>query len=94
MATPIQSLLLISLNIACLRDLKSKSGLLDILKTYTPDICLLQEVNIGTVDLKTIVTKYGYTAECNLDITNENSRGTAIVWRVGCKIIDNGLFPI
>ena len=88
MATVIQSFILISLNVACLRDLKSKAGLIDILKTRDPDICFLQEVNIGTIDLQTIVDKYGYTAECNVDITNENSRGTAIVWRNGLDVHD------
>ena len=88
MATPIQSFILISLNLACIRDLKSKAGLVDILKTYTPDVCLLQEVNIGTVDMNTIVNKYGYSSECNIDVTNENSRGTAFVWRDGLPISD------
>ena len=83
MATTIQSFILISLNLACIRDLKSKAGLVDILKTHKPDVCLLQEVNIGTIDMNTIVNKYGYRAECNIDVTNENSRGMAIVWRNG-----------
>ena len=61
MATAINSFILISLNVACLRDLKSKAGLIDILKRG-PDVCLLQEVNIGTLDLETIVNKYGYKA--------------------------------
>ena len=38
--------------------------------------------------MNTIVNKYGYSAECNVDILNENSRGTAIVWRDGLPISD------
>ena len=85
MATAINSFILISLNVACLRDLKSKAGLIDILKRG-PDVCLLQEVNIGTLDLETIVNKYGYKAASNIDITDENSRGTAFIWRDGLPI--------
>ena len=48
--------------------------------THKPDIWLMQEVNISTEEMNTLVEKFGYKAKCNVQIENENSRGTAFVW--------------
>ena len=33
-----------------------------------------------------MVSKYGYQAVCNIDINDEKSLGTAVVWRIGVPV--------
>ena len=69
-----------SSNLNTCRNIRTRTGILDYLQTHKPDIWLMQEVNISTEELNTLVDKFGYRANCNVQIENENSRGTAFVW--------------
>ena len=75
------SLKILSSNVNACRDAKSRAGILDYLSRHKPDIWLLQEVNVQTDELQSLVEAVGYNASCNIDIENENSRGTAFVWK-------------
>ena len=75
------SLKILSSNVNTCRDAKTRAGILDYLARHKPDIWLLQEVNVQTEELQALVETEGYNASCNIDIENENSRGTAFIWK-------------
>ena len=70
-----------SSNLNTCRDAKTRGGILDYLARYKPDIWLLQEVNVLTDELQALVENKGYNASCNVDVENENSRGTSFIWK-------------
>ena len=41
----------------------------------------MQEVNVNTEELSSLVKSLGYRAECNIIVDDDNTRGTAIVWK-------------
>ena len=45
----------------------SMLGLSDILKRDKPELLFLQEVNISTDNVNDIVSRLGYSVECNVD---------------------------
>ena len=70
-----------SSNVNTCRDAKTRAGILDYLDRYRPDIWLLQEVNVQTDELQSLVENKGYKANCNVDLDDENSWGTAFIWK-------------
>ena len=68
-------------NLNTCRDLKTRAGILDILRVNKPDIWLMQEVNVSTDELNLLVTNLGYAACCNVNTEEDSIRGTAIVWK-------------
>jgi exonuclease III len=42
---------------------------------------MMQEVNVNSEELSSLVQPCGYRAECNITLDDENTRGTAIVWK-------------
>ena len=75
------NLKIFSSNLNTCRDLKTRAGILDILVGFKPDIWLMQEVNVSTEELESLVTNLGYTACCNVNSEDDTNRGTAIVWK-------------
>ena len=75
------ALKIFSSNLNTCRDAKTRSGILDVLKRHKPDIWLMQEVNVSTEELQSLIKTSNYSASCNILSENENSRGTAIVWK-------------
>ena len=41
----------------------------------------MQEVKVSTEELQSLIQVLNYSASCNILSENENSRGTAIVWK-------------
>ena len=68
-------------NLNTCRDLKTRAGILDILRVNKPDIWLMQEVNVSTDELNLLVTNLGYAACCNVNTEEDTIRGTAMVWK-------------
>ena len=77
---------IITLNVNCLSRPVARAGLLDMLRTHKPDIFCLQEINIGTDELNMYVNPVGYSCLSNIDHTNPNTRGTAIIWKQGLPV--------
>ena len=77
----IQNLKIFSSNLNTSRDMKTRAGIIDVLKGFKPDIWLMQEVNVSTDELKSLICDLGYDACCNVDCDGETSRGTAFVWK-------------
>ena len=73
-------------NLNTCRDLKTRAGILDILRGFKPDIWLMQEVNVSTEELDSLVDNHGYSACCNVTTEEETARGTAIVWKKNLKL--------
>ena len=63
-------------------------GLISILTIEKPQLIMLQEVTLSSDQLSSQVAKYGYKAECNIDMANPTALGTAIVWQSHLKISD------
>ena len=63
------------------RDLRTRAGILDCLRGFKPDIWLMQEVNVSTEELDSLVDNLGYSACCNVTSDDETNRGTAFVWK-------------
>ena len=53
----------------------------EILRRFKPPVLCLQEVNISTKELNSIVKRLSYQGESNIDPEFPTKRGTAIVWR-------------
>ena len=83
MAVILSHLKVITYNIAAKDNL---GGLYDILVIEKPDIVLLQEVHVSTDELSTVLQNYNNKTVVNNDMTDDKSRGTAIVWRVGVEV--------
>ena len=77
---------LFSSNLNTCRDAKTRSGILDILKNHQPDIWMMQEVNVNSEEMSSLVQHCGYNAECNITADDENTRGTAIVWKQSIEL--------
>ena len=75
-----------SSNLNTCRDLKTRAGILDCLRGFKPDIWLMQEVNVSTEELDSLVANLGYTACCNVKSEDETNRGTAIVWKLNLNL--------
>ena len=60
----------------------------DILKSDKPDLLFLQEINIETENVSDIVSRMGYSAECNVDPLHPTLPGTAIVWKTILNVSD------
>ena len=75
------NLKLFTSNVNTCRDLKTRAGILDILRGYKPDVWLLQEVNVSTEELNSLVANLGFTASCNVTTEEDTIRGTAIIWK-------------
>ena len=56
-------------------------GLLSILSLENPHVVMLQEITLSSEQLTLLVNKYGYKAETNIDIHNQNTMGTGFVWK-------------
>ena len=76
-----KNLKVFSSNLNTCRDAKTRSGILNVLKCHKPDIWLMQEVNVSTEELQSLIQSLNYSASCNILSENENSRGTAFVWK-------------
>ena len=61
-------------------------GLISILKIEKPHIVMLQEITLSSEQLKLIVSKFGYSAETNIDIENQTSMGTGFVWKASLAV--------
>ena len=61
-------------------------GLCDILVNEKPDIVLLQEVHVTTDELSSVLKNYNYETVVNNDSSDDKSRGTAMVWKVGVEV--------
>jgi hypothetical protein len=55
-------------------------------KRDKPELLFLQEVNISTDNVNDIVSKLGYSVECNVDPLHPTLPGTAIVWKNNLKV--------
>ena len=73
-------------NLNTCRDLKTRAGVLDILLGYKPDVWLMQEVNVSTEELDSLVCNVGYNACCNVTTGEDSARGTAIVWKKNLEL--------
>ena len=76
-----------SSNLNTCRDLRTRAGILDCLKSYKPDIWMVQEVNVSTEELNALVETLGYNAACNVNLENETNRGTAFIWKKNIDLI-------
>ena len=74
----VTSFKLISQNIA---SSKRVERIQDIVKSECPDLLFLQEVTLKTAELKAALQGTMYSGQCNIDIANPSSPGTATVWR-------------
>jgi exonuclease III len=62
--------------------------ILDILRSDSPDLLLLQEVTLTTAQLLAAVTNLGYSCESNIDLENPTSPGTAAVWKSNLPVTE------
>ena len=63
-------------------------GLLSILRLDKPHLVMLQEVTLSSEQLNVIVSKFGYKAETNIDMTNPSALGTGLVWQSHLPVSD------
>ena len=63
-------------------------GLISILNIEKPHIVMLQEVTLTSEQLTLHVSKYGYSAETNIDINNQTALGTGFVWKSNLPVSD------
>ena len=61
-------------------------GLVQMIQCQKPDLIFLQEVTVSSETLAEFVRKYGYTAVSNIDIRDDKTLGTAVVWRLGVPV--------
>ena len=64
------------------------AGLLSILRLDKPNLVMLQEVILSSEQLNVQVSKYGYTAVSNIDMTNPSALGTGLVWQSHLPVSD------
>ena len=77
---------IITLNVNCLSQPVSRAGLVDMLRTHKPDIFCMQETINGTDELNMYVNPVVYSCLSNIDHTNPNTRGTAIIRKQGLPV--------
>ena len=63
-------------------------GLTSILNIEKPHIVMLQEVTLTSEQLTLHVSKFGYSAETNIDINNQTALGTGFVWKSNLPVSD------
>ena len=79
------TLTVITLNVNCLNNAASRVGLVDFLNRNKPDIIFLQECNMETEELQSIVRGPGYSCSSNVTPGDPNARGTAVLWQQGTE---------
>ena len=57
----------------------------DLLDRFKPDVLSLQENVLKTNELKAIVNRQGYEAECNFD--ESGKPGTAMIWKANLQVL-------
>ena len=78
-----QTFKLVSRNIASSQRLER---IKDYVKSEKPDLLLLQEVTLTTLQLKAAVQPLQYNCESNVDPDNPSTPGTAAVWRLDLPV--------
>lgn len=63
----------------------SRLKVMDLLTRFKPDVLSLQENVLKTNELKEMVKRQGYEAECNFD--ESGKPGTAIIWRANLQVL-------
>ena len=56
----------------------------DLLDRFKPDVLCLQENALKTIELKEMVRRQGYEAECNFD--ESGKPGTAMIWKANLQV--------
>ena len=64
------------------------AGLLSILRLDRPHLVMLQEVTLSSEQLSVQVSKFGYNAATNIDLTNPSALGTGLVWQSQLPVSD------
>ena len=64
------------------------AGLLSILRLDKPHLVMLQEVTLSSEQLNVLVSKFGYKADTNIDMTNPSALGTGLVWQSHLPVSD------
>ena len=64
------------------------AGLLSILRLDKPHLVMLQEVILSSEQLCVQVSKFGYKAATNIDMTNPSALGTGFVWQSHLPVSD------
>ncbi len=77
---------IMTLNINCLVNTSSRTGLIDVLVRNKPHVLCLQEVNIPQIELQDLIDSLNYKCFTN---SSENGRGTAILWRNSINVLDS-----
>ena len=57
----------------------------DLLNRFKPDMLSLQENVLKTIELKDMVRRQGYEAECNFD--ESGKPGTAMIWNTNLQVL-------
>ena len=70
---------LISQNIASSHRLER---ITDVLKREKPDLFLIQEVTVSTIQLQAAIEPFMYKCESNTDNENPSAPGTAAIWKI------------
>ena len=64
------------------------AGLLSMLRLDRPHLVMLQEVTLSSEQLSVQVSKFGYKAVTNIDLTNPSALGTGLVWQAHLPVSD------
>ena len=64
------------------------AGLLSILRLDNPHLVMIQEVTLSSEQLCVQVSKFGYKAATNIDMTNPSALGTGLVWQSHLPVSD------
>ena len=73
-----QNFKLISQNIASSQRLER---ITDVVKSEKPDLFLIQEITLNTVQLQAALDPFQYKCETNTDQDNPCAPGTAVIWK-------------
>ena len=71
----------------------SLSGLNQLLHIYKPLVIFLQEVYLSTEQTLAVVGR-GYSGSSNLDVTDFNKPGNAVIWRDFLNVIVDNIVPL
>ena len=58
---------------------------MDLLNRFKPDVLSLQENALKTNELRDLVKRQGYEAECNFD--ESGKPGTAMIWKANLQVL-------
>ena len=64
------------------------AGLLSILRLDNPHLVMIQEVTLSSEQLCVQVSKFGYKAATNIDMTNPSALGTGLIWQSHLPVSD------